>query len=65
MSRSQARPGGTDVAPRPTIGTAAAAGPINGHAREQRVLECKNAGSQEKEQSNNYGESFHFSFAIS
>jgi hypothetical protein len=35
MSRPQSRAGGTDVAPRPTIGTATPAGPINRDSCEQ------------------------------
>ena len=59
MSGPQARAGGTDVLPRPAIGTATSAGPVNRDSCEQLLLACKNGGSQKQDQSNSYGESFH------
>jgi hypothetical protein len=64
MSGPQSRAGGTDVPPRPAIGTATSTGPINRDSCEHGLLVGENGGSQEQDQSNSYDESFHFGSTI-
>jgi hypothetical protein len=59
MAGSEAGAGRTDMAPRPAIGAAAAAGPIDGDAGENGLLAGKPSGRQWQKQCNRNKESFH------
>jgi hypothetical protein len=61
MAGPQARASGTNVAPRPVIGAAAAAGPINRYPREHRLFAGKPRGRYEQHENKCGQESFHHS----